>query len=434
MSVRPALRIPLQTVARQVLPAQKQSRCPYTRRPQPLGQPKTRPQFHCLHQQRRNATTASSGARALFRKHPFSVTIAAATILFGAGVLTYVNYVYQKYIIEAYHNYPEPVAKKLRRAIYFTKTDVQPKEALKYYRQALQVAEEVGMDPFSDEVMGVKIQVAGLMEEVQQYGKAIQVLEILRTDTLDWLKQYGNLEHNKQKRTRLLAKTVAISVKLGELYSSPEIYNRDAAEERLVWAVETVLKEKQRRINEKATDDSDGTWISDAELGGSLEALAHSYEAKSQHYLATPLFLQALSLHPHKTCHQVVLMNNLASSLAQQSPNAARAAQQYATSKEIENAPVGPPATRQTMVDNATTWAQKALDVAAGIRPPERNEECDLGCAVATHNLGEFAEMNGDFASARKRYDESISLARAIGFQEGVEQSSGRLRKLKAAG
>jgi hypothetical protein len=43
------------------------------------------------------------------------------------------------------------------------------------------------------------------------------------------------------------------------------------------------------------------------------------------------------------------------------------------------------------------------LAVAAKIKPPERDDECDLGCAVATHNLGEFAEMDGDIAEARRK-------------------------------
>ena len=137
------------------------------------------------------------------------MTLAAVSILFGVGVLFYVNYFYQTYIIGAYHNFPEEVAKKLRRAIYYTKTDLNPNEAVKYYRQALQVAEEIGMDPMSDEVMGVKIEVAGLMERIHQYGKAIEVLERVRTDNLKFLELYGDREDMKKRRTHILSKTVA---------------------------------------------------------------------------------------------------------------------------------------------------------------------------------------------------------------------------------
>lgn len=386
--------------------------------------------YHQQQQQRRNAGSFRENARNLWAKHPFAIV--AAGLLMGTGVsaIVYANYLYQTYILASFHKYPEPVARKLRRAIYYTNIDLQPQEAIKYYRQAIEIANEIPMDPFSDEIIGIKIQVAALMEKVLQYRKAIEVLERVRSDNLAWLEQFGDLDHNKIRRTNVLGKTTAISVKLGELYGHPAVWDRDMAQERLVWAVETILKEQQRRQSKGVKDEEEGPWMTPAEVGASLEALAHSYEEKEQHYLATPLFLQALSLYPTKDCHSVVLMNNLASSIAQQSPRAAREAQAYATSRNITEKPTGPAASRESMIESAKAWAHKALDVAAGLQPPVRNEECDVGCAVATHNLGEFAEMSKDFDEAKKRYQEAVALSRAIGFEEGVEQSSARLREL----
>ncbi|KAK3626420.1 hypothetical protein LTR56_019790 [Elasticomyces elasticus] len=432
MSARPLI-APLRQVARRTRPATR-SLHQLPIRPQPVKPPQ------CLHQQHRRAGTFTSNASSLFRQNPFSVSLAVLAILAGAGGLAYANYLYKYYITAAFHNYPEPVAQKLRKALYYTNSELDPKEAIKYYRQALQVAQEISMDPFSDEIIGVKIQVAKLMEEVKQIRKSAQVLEILRNDCLEWMKQLGEKEHNRTKRTRVLSKLVGISVKLGELYGSPEVYDREMAEERLVWAVETVLKERQRRdnirstehISEEALIGREGPWMTNSETGAALEALAHTYEENDQHYLASPLFLQALNLYPTKDCHAVILMNNLGSSLAQQSPRAARATAAYASSTTIASSqtPSGPVATRESMLQNASMWAQKALDIAAKIQPPTRNKECDVGCAVATHNLGEFAEMLGNNAEARKKYTEAISIARAVGFQDGVDNSSARLRAL----
>jgi len=91
---------------------------------------------------------------------------------------------------------------------------------VKYYKQALQVADEIGMDPFSDEIIGVKIQLAALMEKVQQYKKAIDILEIVKSDNLRWIEELGSKLGNEGKRTRVLGKTVGVSVKLGELYAN----------------------------------------------------------------------------------------------------------------------------------------------------------------------------------------------------------------------
>ncbi|KAI7010777.1 hypothetical protein KC355_g6029, partial [Hortaea werneckii] len=202
-----------------------------------LPRSSTRPS-HCLRgprrfqqqQQRRAAGSFAGNARDLWSRHPLQVSLAAGAILAGTVALVYTNYMYQTYILGAFHNYPEEVAKKLRRALYYTNTDLQPQEAIKYYKQALQIAEEMEIDPFSDEIMGVKIQVAKLMEDVGQIGKAIQVLEILRRDSWEFLRQYGDREHNKTKRTRVLAKCVGMSVKLGELYGTAEIYDREMSE------------------------------------------------------------------------------------------------------------------------------------------------------------------------------------------------------------
>jgi hypothetical protein len=168
------------------------------------------------------------------------------------------------------------------------------------------VADEIGMDPFSDEIMGVKIQLASFMEKIQRYKQAIDILEIVKKDNLLWIDQLGSLPGNEGKRTKVLGKTVGVSVKLGELYANQYVSQKEAAEERLVWAVETVLREQQRRET-NGVKEGEGEWLSPEEIGGSLEALGHHYEDKNQHYLAAPLFLQALALSPPSSCHSAVL-------------------------------------------------------------------------------------------------------------------------------
>ena len=225
------------------------------------------------------------------------------------------------------------------------------------------------MDPFSDEILGVKISIAHLMEKTGKHSKAVEILEIIRADCLKWVQTYGDealrteerpvdtgMEEDERervtkanedvrwkrgKRTRILKKVVQFSAKLGEMYADPHVWDRDAAEERLVWAVEAGLKEKERRKKD-GVKEGEGDWLSDSELGASLEcestfyisrmlwatsvlrlcillltiptiltvssiALAHEFQAKDMHFLATPLFLQALSLQGQTDCHTVVL-------------------------------------------------------------------------------------------------------------------------------
>ncbi|KAI4160207.1 MAG: hypothetical protein LQ342_005919 [Letrouitia transgressa] len=374
--------------------------------------------------------------KTLARAHPFTVPLAVFSILVGASGLIYANYIYSSYIIGEFTAYPEPVAAKLRRALYFTNHDLQPERALKYFSQALQLAHQEGMDPLSDAILGVKAEVSKLLVKVRHTRAATEALEIVLGDCLEFVRRVeaGELgpgekniispeEMREQKwadRSRVLGRTVGMGVRLGELYAQDDMQEFENAEARLVQAVTTMLREKKRR-DEEGVREGEGEWMTGEEMGAALESLANHYEAADKHFLATPLYLQAVSLCPPTSCHSVVLMNNLSISLAQQSPH-----------PSLE--PHTPPASRTALISNARTWATKALDIAAKIVPPERSQECNEGCAVATHNLGEFAEMEGNLAEARRKYEEARSLSRGLGFKEGVERAEARLNILDGKG
>lgn len=230
---------------------------------------------------------------------------------------------------------------------------------------ALEQCTAAGLDPFSDEVIGVRIQLAAWLEQIGKFHNSIEVLEALLQDCKKWVElmeksardglidRSGNLiggpekqptapeegdasdveekappENLWAKRTRVLGKSVGVSVKLGELYADEHVLQSDVAGEYLIWSVETVLKELQRRHVE-GVKEGEGEWMTPEEIGGALEgrkeilsthtrtaksmlltrhaALGNHYESKSQHYLAAPLYLQAVTLSPPNTCHSAVL-------------------------------------------------------------------------------------------------------------------------------
>ena len=111
-------------------------------------------------------------------------------------------------------------------------------------------------------------------------------------------------------------------------------------------------------------------------------------------------------------------VNNLAISLAQQNPP---------TSLNPNDAPTS----GAGHLSDARQWGLRALALASSIKPPERTEECDEACAVATINLGDFAMMEGDVAEARKRFEEGKSLSKAIGFPDGIGRADESLKELQ---
>ncbi|KAI1850567.1 hypothetical protein JX266_003849 [Neoarthrinium moseri] len=387
--------------------------------------------------------------RKLYRQSPEELVIAIVLLSGISVIVVYVAYTYFNYFqAEQFTRFPPDVAKSMRRALYYSNYSLDPKLALKYYKMALEQCDRNGIDPFSDGVLGIKIQLAAWLEKLGSYQNSIDVLEVLLRDCQTWVDKMeqtarsglidkaGNLieapkppqkkeessdaeeevpENLWAKRTRVLGKMVGISVKLGELYADEHVLKSDAAGERLVWAVETVLKELQRRQTE-GVKEGEGDWMSPEQIGGALEALANHYESKSQHYLAAPLYLQALTLSPPKSCHTAVLMNNLAISLAQQ-PVAVPGGMGVADSKDQ----VQP--TRASLLASARSWALQAHATGSKVTGDDRTEECDEACAVALCNLGEIAAMSGDMEEAKSKFKQSLSLSRRIGFAPGVTQA-----------
>ncbi|KAI1459287.1 TPR domain-containing protein [Annulohypoxylon moriforme] len=402
--------------------------------------------------------------RSLFRQSPEELVIAIILLSIVSGTCIYVIYAYFTYFqSEQFTRFPPEIAKSLRRALYYSNYKPDPKLALKYYRLALEQCSEAGLDPFSDEVIGLRIQLAAWFEKIGSYRNSIQVLEALLQDSKKWVelmeksvrdglidnsgkltdaskaqpptREGGddsetstNPENMWAKRTRILGKSVGISVKLGELYSDEHVLQGDSAGEHLVWAVETVLKELQRRQID-GVKVGEGDWMSSEQIGGALEALGNHYESKSQHYLAAPLFLQAISLSPPNSCHTAVLMNNLATSLAQQPVETPAEPRQISQAKG-SNAGVRP--TRSALLASARSWALQAQKTAEKVQGEDRTIECDETCAVALCNLGDIAAMAGDIQEARLRFKESLSLSKQISFEPGIVQAEEGLQRLSA--
>ncbi len=98
-------------------------------------------------------------------------------------VRVYFTYFYA----EQFTKYPQPIAKSLRRALYYSNYQPDTKLALKYYRMALEQCDQYQLDPFSDDVLGIKIQLAAWLEKIGSHDNAIQVLERVLGDCKRWV-------------------------------------------------------------------------------------------------------------------------------------------------------------------------------------------------------------------------------------------------------
>jgi len=167
-------------------------------------------------------------------------------------------------------NYPERVGLKLRRGLYFTDINEDFPQAIKAYIQALQFAAQEQMHPLSDEVIGIKIELVRCLEKANNPKNAIEVCESMKKDCMDWIREHGEEEGMRPMRTSLLGWACKIGTRLGDLYASPYVANAEKSEENLVWAVETNIKERQRRERE-GVKEGEGDWLDHDEFGSQLE-------------------------------------------------------------------------------------------------------------------------------------------------------------------
>lgn len=325
---------------------------------------------------------------------------------------------------------------------------------------------EIGLDPFSDEVLGIRIQISAWLEKVNSPSSAVDVLESVLADCKKWVEvmeqsvkdgkvnaagRYvdaaaapqsrenqvaaagGEEEASEpppetlwRKRQRLLAKAIGTSVKLGELYADEHVLNQDKSHDHLIWALETSLKEFRRRQTE-GVKPGEEAWLTPQELGGEMESLGRNYERRSQFHLAIPLFFQALRLCD-SPCHRAVIMNNLSAAFAQHpiySPGAVEASE---TLKDIFDSAM--PRTRNDCLEAAMNWARNSYTHARDVKGDDRTEECDEACAVALCNWGDVAAMQGKTELARKKYQQCIDMSKKMEFPQGVKQAQEGLTKL----
>ena len=131
---------------------------------------------------------------------------------------------YAYYMWWPHHTFPSSVAKILRKALW-TESDRGDKDfqlALKYYLEALEHCNEIGMDTLSDEYTGIQLKAAEMFERLQQYEDAAFIYNEIATLYLKVLTAPANSPEgrrlrSRQHRARIIQRDLRIAIKLVEL-------------------------------------------------------------------------------------------------------------------------------------------------------------------------------------------------------------------------
>ncbi|PLN79916.1 hypothetical protein BDW42DRAFT_118373 [Aspergillus taichungensis] len=489
----------------------------------------TRPISQATHRWKRGFREASKG---IWRKNPILLPLALFSLAGATALFTYVAYVEYTTVGPQYVPFPPPVADALRTGVYYTDVDMNPPRALQAYKDALRMALEMGMHPYSDEVLGIKLQTAAMLEKAGLIKPAIEVLDRVKREILEWvetgharsgtgggvfgvgltgedsqavavrqqkqrqqqqqlLKEPGKeskLEisgdaakdvedllkieaHESALRDKAFKQAVAICMKLGELYASDYIQDSKASEASQEAAVELCLKELQRRqrlnlpigrsgrptssvmqqapannADDDNYDDDDhiDAWLNLEEIATALTQLADTYQERDQYELSLPLYVRALELlraderdektnKDYPSCRQAHLLTSIGGTLGHQAQRAPTATAEAALAKAFRTAKKDgetedPELTRRReLLARAVQFLLSARDLSQRIKPPLRDETCDMSCLFATLNLGELAVTQGLRDEAVARFREAGEIAKKIGHPEMGEHAEERL-------
>ncbi|OAX78342.1 hypothetical protein ACJ72_07353 [Emergomyces africanus] len=381
----------------------------------------------------------------IWQTNPIGFPLTVLFVAVNAGLLIYIIYDRVTRVDPYLNRFPPEVAAPLRKALHHSEIRPDPILALQMFREALVVAEHVQMHPFSDEVLGIRIAAAEMLEKNGLVKASIDMLEKTLADCKEWVangrrrqmiidKQRAHkapvelVDPETAEAEKQVREKEAVEAKLRD---SNSVQNMDKAENSLIGAVTESAGEVRRRreLNLPVSRDAGDDYVNLSEIAASCNDLADLYVKRGKNHLAATLYMQSLDLIKEEegqstTCAQVVLLNNISSQMAQE---AQKAIGKSASTPRADDHQVSAP----DLLNAAAQWAKKALDVAAHIKPPVRNEECDQSCQVALYNLGEISHMQKKFSEARKYYEQARDLATQLQFEEGIEMANDAIRRLK---
>jgi tetratricopeptide (TPR) repeat protein len=398
--------------------------------------------------------TYRSAARDIWRKNPIFFPFALISIIAAGALSTYivsVFYVRATQVDEKVNRFPPPVAKELRRALYFTEINLEPQKALEHYRVALQIAMDMDMHPWSDEVLGIKLQMADMLIKAGYHQKAAEFLGRLAQQGFEWVlktrdryiltlpKGKAVIDPNLKEivqpdeetknyelalADRTLKKIIGTFLLLGELYEDEHIKDpakafstRRAA---LGMLTEEIENRRRRGLPPLATPEEGDNWMTAEEVGHVMSDVGETWLRAGRPDKALELLMPSIAIlrdveGKDVSCRQVILLANIAAAMFDHNPTQQ---EESATGKKKQ-----PVISVEQQMESSRAWALKSIEVSKLVQEDLRDESCDMGCAAAADVLSAIAEWQGADEEARKWLREEKRYCESANYAEGVEKA-----------
>ncbi|RMD42790.1 hypothetical protein DV735_g2372, partial [Chaetothyriales sp. CBS 134920] len=342
-----------------------------------------------------------------------TLLVAAAVSLSLLGLLAWDEYTR---VAPAFSAFPPAVEQRLRLALHYTYISPDPDAASRYFREAIEVAEAVGMDPLGKEYIGLRIRYAECLEKYGRVKASIDVLSLLTKDLEDALaaidsgaktsspavataaetSEAGQAEDGEASqanpRQDLLKRIIQNKVKIASLYDTEYVQDRASAKQTLSDAIQQLVSETPDAAT-KGFSGQNAAGLSLGEIAAMLSQMGDLYATSGEEANAVQTYMLALptlraACDGSRSCKEVQLLSNVAATMDQalKKPNA-----------KIN----GKPATPDLVAAARTSilkWADQAIATVDRVPAQDRDDICDLALLSA-----QFTKKRASLRSPNRR-------------------------------
>lgn len=328
-----------------------------------------------------------------------------------------------------YAAYPEPVEAHLRQALRHVYVKPDPDTSEAYFTRALKAAEDCGMDPLSQPVIGIRTRLAEMLEKFGRAKAAIEVLQgavkLCEDRIADIDRGVSKLdpEQTASQRRGLLTVVLRSKAKMANIFESDYMQDPIQAKHILSEAVGQLVKETKNPQVSGFSEDN-GADLPLDEIASMLSQMGDLYATTGEEANAVQTYM--LTLQPlraacngTRSCKEVQILSNIASTmdLAMKKPGAT-----------IN----GQPATKESLAAarRATLkWADQAIATAEVVTPENRDEVCELGRISAELTKADLLLEDGKQIQAREAFRSMLPILREKGLDSLVKTAEMGLQR-----
>ncbi|KAK5206144.1 hypothetical protein LTR41_008013 [Exophiala xenobiotica] len=324
---------------------------------------------------------------------------------------------YNEYKKDKLHttDYPIEVEERLRLALHYTHIQPDPETSAKYFMQAIQKAEEAGMDPFKPDALGIRIRFSQMMENFGHVKSAIEILDGVTKDVEQKLAEIDEeraantgkpSEEEEATRRQLLRATIQTKVKVASLYESDYMQDRQTAKKILSEAVGLVVKETQDAQTTGFTDDN-SAGMTAGEIAAMLSQMGDLYATTGEEANALQVYMLTLqplraSCNGTRSCKEAQVLSNIAATMDQ-------------ALKKPDAKINGRPATKSSLTaarKAALNWADQAIATTDVVNPEDRDDICELALLSAHMTRADLLLESGDKDKSREAFSSLLPTLR----------------------